>query len=206
PAALALHGDVVRRAKRDARAAQAAYTRALTSSGEHVHARAAFGLAKLALMGQIPPADATAHLDRLAGDAGTPANERARAVLHAAAIAIKAGDRVRATSLLDGAGFDAAARDWAERAAALEADTGRIYRAVEGAPANLLSASDDDPPEMPPVVIAPPEPAPTPPPKAAPAKGTVTAKRTAMTAAKTTAAKKKAAVRKTTTRRTSTRR
>jgi hypothetical protein len=108
---------------------------------------------------------------------------------------------VRATSLLDGAGFDAAARDWAERAAALEADTGRIYRAVEGAPANLLSASDDDPPEMPPVAIAPPAPAPTPPPKAAPAKSTkATAKRTTATA------KKKAAVRKTSTRKSSTRR
>jgi tetratricopeptide (TPR) repeat protein len=201
-AALALHGDVVRRAKRDARAAQAAYARALTSSGEHVHARAAFGLAKLALQGQVPPAEATVQLDRLAADAGTPANERARATLHAAAIAIRAGDRVRANALLDGAGFDAAARDWAERAAALEADTGRIYRAVEGAPALLLSASDDDPPEMPPVAIAPPAPAPTPPPKAAPAKSTrATAKRTT-----TAAAKKKAAVRKTTTRRTSTRR
>jgi tetratricopeptide (TPR) repeat protein len=201
PAALALHGDVVRRAKRDGRAAQAAYARALASSGEHVNARAAFGLAKLALMGQVPPAEATAQLDRLAADAGTPANERARAVLHAAALAIRAGDRVRATSLLDGAGFDAAARDWAERAAALEADTGRIYRAVEGAPANLLSASDDDPPEMPPVAIAPPAPAPTPPPKAAPAKSTkATAKRTTATA------KKKAAVRKTSTRKSSTRR
>ncbi|MGB8933404.1 MAG: hypothetical protein WCC48_19330, partial [Anaeromyxobacteraceae bacterium] len=51
PAALALHGDVLRRAKRDAPAAQAAYSRALANSGEHVHARAAFGLAKLALMG-----------------------------------------------------------------------------------------------------------------------------------------------------------
>ncbi|HSM92255.1 MAG TPA: hypothetical protein VLT47_05155 [Anaeromyxobacteraceae bacterium] len=206
PAALALNGDVVRRAKRDAKAAQAAYARALANSGEHVHARAAFGLAKLALMGQVPPAEATAQLDRLAADAATPPNERARAVLHAAALAIRAGDRVRATALLDGAGLDMAARDWAQRAATLAADTGRIYRAVEGAPPGLLSASDDDPPEMPPVAIAPPEPEPTPPPpppKAATAKKVTKApaKRTA------TATKKKATVRKaTTTRKTGTRR
>lgn len=198
PAALALHGDVVRRAKRDGKAAHAAYNRALSSSGAHVHARAAYGLAKLALMGQLPPAEATAQLERLAADAETPPNERARAVLHGAALAIKAGDRVRANALLDGAGLDPAARDWAERAAALEADTGRIFRAVEGAPAGLLSASDDDPPELPPVAIAPP---PEPAPKAAPAKPTrATAKRST-----TAATRKKAAVRKTS-RRTGTRR
>ena len=197
PAALALHGDVVRRAKRDGKAAKAAYTRALSSSGAHVHARAAFGLAKLALTGQLPPADATEQLVRLAADDGTPPNERARAVLHAAALAIRAGDRVMAASLLDGAGFDPASRDWAERAATLEADTGRIYRAVEGAPAGLLSASDDNPPELPPVVIAPPEPAPT----AAPAKVT----RTKAAAKRSTVPKKKAAVRKAT-RKTGTRR
>jgi hypothetical protein len=149
-------------------------------------------------MGQLPPAEATAQLDRLAADAETLPNERARAVLHGAALAIKAGDRVRANSLLDGAGFNPAARDWAERAAALEADTGRIFRAIEGAPAGLLSASDDDPPELPPVAIEPP---PAPAPKAAPTRATnTTAKRST-----STATRKKAAVRKTT-RRTGTRR
>ena len=168
PAALAVHGDAVRRAKRDARAAQAAYTRALASAGEHVHARAAFGLAKLALTGHLPPADATGPLERLAADATTPPNERARAALHAAALALRAGDRARATSLLDGAGLDPRARAWAELAAGLEAATGRIYHAVEGAPAPLLSASDDDPPELAAIAVEPPPPAPAP--KAAPAK------------------------------------
>jgi len=162
PAALALHGDTVRRAKRDGRAAQAAYARALATTGEHVHARAAFGLAKLALMGLVPPAEAIRPLERLAADPTTLPNERARAVLHSAALAIRAGDRVRATALLDGAGLDPQARDWAGRAAALEADTGRIFRAVDGAPASLLSASDDDPPEQQPVAIAPPLPDPVP--------------------------------------------
>ncbi len=197
PAALALHGDAVRRAKRDFRAAHAAYARALSGSGQHAHARAVFGLAKLALMGQLPPAEATEPLDRLIADAGSLPNERARAALHAAALALKAGDRVRAKSLLDGAGLDAPARDWAERAATLEADTGRVYRAVDGAPPSLLSASDDDPPEVPPIAIAPPEPPPAPkaaPAKAAPAKATkAPAKRPAA---------KKATVRKTATRKT----
>jgi hypothetical protein len=188
PAALALHGDVVRRAKRDARAARAAYERALAGSPEHVHARAAFGLAKLALMGQLPPADATAPLDRLAADTGTPSNERARAALHSAALALRAGDRVRAAAILDGAGLDPSARDWAERAATVEADTGRVFRGVAGAPASLLSASDDDPADLPAVVVEPPPP---PAPKAAPAKAT-------KKAAAATAAKKKAPARKAT--------
>jgi len=191
PAALALHGDVVRRAKRDARAAQAAYSRALSNSGEHVHPRAAFGLAKLALMGQFPPAEATAALEKLAADAGTPSNERARAALHAAALAVRAGDRSRASALLDAAGLDPRARDWAERAAALEADTGRVFRAVEGAPAALLTASDDDPPELPPVAIEPPAP---PPPKAATVKAKTAAKKApakAPTRKKATATKRK---------------
>jgi len=186
PSALALHGDVVRRTKRDARAAQAAYARALASSGAHVHARAAYGLAKLALMGQVPPAEATAVLEKLAADAATPSNERARAALHASALAIRAGDRSRAAALLDGAGLDAAARDWADRAAALEADTGRVFRAVEGAPSSLLSASDDDPPELPPIAMESPAP---PPPKAA----TVKAKAPAKKAPAKAPAKKKAA-------------
>lgn len=197
PAALALHGDAVRRAKRDVRAARAAYTRALAGATEHVHARAAFGLAKLALMGQVPPAEASEPLDRLAADPGSLPNERARAALHSAALALKAGDRVRARALLDGAGLDAAARDWAERAATLEADTGRSYRAVEGAPPSLLSASDDDPPEVPPIAIAPPEPQPSP--KAAPAKAAPA--KTVKAPAKRTATKK-AVVRKPATRKT----
>lgn len=159
PAALALHGDAVRRARRDARAARAAYTRALEASPSH--ARAAYGMAKLALMGQVPPAEAAEALGRVAADPGTLPNERARALLHSASLALRAGDRARATTLLDGAGLDAPARDWAERAAALGADTGRVYRAVQGAPAPLQSASDDDPPVLPPVVIAP-EPTPAP--------------------------------------------
>jgi tetratricopeptide (TPR) repeat protein len=191
PAALALHGDAVRRAKRDARAAQAAYGRALASTPGSVHARAAYGLAKLALMGRVPPAEATAALDRLAADPATLPNERARALLHSAALSLRAGDRARATALLDGAGLDAAARDWAERAATLEADTGRTYRAIEGAPPPLLSASDDDPPEVPPI-LAPPEP--PPPPK-------VTKPAAKRTAAKATSTKK-ATTRKATTRRT----
>jgi tetratricopeptide (TPR) repeat protein len=159
-AALALHGDAVRRAKRDYRAAQAAYARALSSSP--AHPRAAYGLAKLALMGQVPPAEATAALDRIIADPATPPNERGRAALHAAALAIRAGDRSRAKALLDGAALDAPARDWAERAAELESDTGRTYRAIQGAPAALLSASDEDPPEVPPIAIAsaPPQPHP----------------------------------------------
>jgi len=184
PAALALHGDAVRRAKRDFRAAKAAYTRALEGSSDHVHPRAAFGLAKLSLMGQVPPSDVTPLLEQLARDEGSLPNERARAALHAAALALKAGDRVRATSLLDAAGLDPAARDWADRAVALEADTGRRYRAVEGAPASLLSASDDDPPEVPPVAIAPPQPA-----KVAPAKA---AKAPAKRSTTRTSVKKKA--------------
>lgn len=187
PAALALHGDAVRRAKRDGRAAQAAYARALATSGDHVHPRAAYGLAKLALMGQVPPAEATAPLDRLIADKETPPNERARASLHAAALALKAGDRVRAGALLDAAGLDARARDWAERASALEADTGRIYRAVEGAPAPLLAASDDDPPEVPPIAIAPPEPPPAP--KVEPAKAAKPAAKRAVTSKKAPAHK-----------------
>jgi tetratricopeptide (TPR) repeat protein len=200
PAALALHGDAVRRSRRDYRAAQAAYTRALASSGEHVHPRAAFGLAKLALVGHVPPVEATIQLDRLMADKETPANERGRAALHAAALAIKAGDRVRAGQILDGAGLDAAARDWANRAAALEGDTGRIYRAVDGAPASILSASDDDPPELPPVAIAPPPPPPAP--RAEPPKVTrpTARKATAKTATKATAtSKKKPATKKATT-------
>jgi tetratricopeptide (TPR) repeat protein len=197
PAALALHGDAVRRAKRDARAAQAAYARAIASTPEHVHARAAYGLAKLALMGQVPPAEATGPLDRLAADPATLPNERARALLHSAALALRAGDRVRAKALLDGAGLDAPARDWADRAAALEADTGRTYRAVEGAPASLVSASDDDPPEVPPIAIAPPEPAPTPPP---PPRAAAKVEKPA--AKKGAVAKKKATTRKGTPRKT----
>jgi hypothetical protein len=185
PAALALYGDVVRRGKRDARAAQAAYARALGSSGGHVQPRAAFGMAKLALTGQAPPAEATEPLERLAADPATPPRERGRAALHAAALAIRAGDRARATTLLDAAGLAADARDWAGRAAAVEADTGRIFRAVSGAPASLVSPTDDDPPAVPAIAD---EPAPPPPPKAAPPKAAPVAKKAP---AKAAPAKKK---------------
>jgi hypothetical protein len=155
-----------------------------------VHARAAFGLAKLALTGHLPPADATGPLERMAGDATTPPNERARAALHAAALALRAGDRARATALLDGAGLDARARAWAELAAGLEAATGRIYHAVEGAPAPLLSASDDDPPELPAIAVEPPVPAPAA--KAAPAKAGKSPAKAAGPRKKAPAAKKTA--------------
>jgi hypothetical protein len=117
----------------------------------------------------------------------TPTNERARAALHSAALALRAGDRTRATALLDGAGLDARTRDWAERAAALMADTGRIYRAVEGAPPAILSASDDDPPEVPPTAVEPPAP-----PKAAPAKAVKAPAKAAAPKKKAPAAKKPA--------------
>jgi hypothetical protein len=187
PIALALHGDVVRRSRREPRAAQAAYAAALAASGDHVHPRAAYGLAKLALAGQVPPAEASAPLEKLAADPGTPPAERARAALHAAALALKAGDRSRAASLLDGAGLDAKARDWAERAVAVEAEGGRWYRAVQGAPASLLSASDDDPPELPAVA---PEPPPPPKPAPAPVKPKPAAKKPAKPAAKKGAGKR----------------
>jgi hypothetical protein len=168
-----------------------------------MQARAAYGLAKLALGGQAPPEGAITALERLLEDrAGTLDAERGRAALHLAALRLRAGDRPGATSALDAAGLDAPARAWASRAAQVAAEAHGPYRAVAGAPPSLQSASDDDPGELSP------EPPPPPaPPKAtakAPAKkgsAKATAKAGAKAAAKAatkkaTAAKKATAVAK----------
>lgn len=145
PAARALEGDLARRARHDPRRARAAYAAALAASP--THPRATFGLAKLALSGEAPAADARAALQRLLDDrAGTPGPERARAALHLAALRLRAGDEAGAARALDAAALDARARAWADRAARLEADAPR-YRAVPGAPGALVSASDEDPAE-----------------------------------------------------------
>jgi hypothetical protein len=155
PAGLALHGDVLRRLRREPAAARAAYEAALAASPGH--ARAAYGLAKLALSGQAPAPEAEAALQRLAADReGTLPPERARAGLHLAALRLRAGDAAGARAALDGAGLDAAARSWADRAAAALASQRGAYRAVSGAPPALQSASDDDPGDLAPAA---PEPA-----------------------------------------------
>lgn len=161
-AAQAVLGDLLRRHRRDPVGARAAYTAALATSP--LHPRASYGLAKLALAGQVPLADAIAPLQRLLGDAqGTPANERARAALLLAAVEQRSGDRAAAAAALAAApGLDAAARAWAEKAAGVMAAERRGYRAVLEAPAALQTASDDDPPE------ASPNPPPPPPPPAPP--------------------------------------
>lgn len=156
-AALSLQGDLDRRLRRDPVAARAAYTAALTASP--LHPRAAFGLAKLALASQVPLAEALAPLRRLVADAQTPANERARAALHLAAVELESGDRAAAAAALGTVqGLDGRARHWAEQAAVAMASDRKGYRAVLEAPAPFLSASDDDPPELSPVP-PPPEPA-----------------------------------------------
>ncbi|HEX7624997.1 MAG TPA: hypothetical protein VF400_15575, partial [Anaeromyxobacteraceae bacterium] len=85
PAALALRGDLLRRAGRSAEAREA-YAAALEGSGRALeaglpgagdgtgpHARATFGLAKLALGREVSPEEALGPLRRLAADgAGTP--------------------------------------------------------------------------------------------------------------------------------------
>ncbi len=89
---LALHGDVLRRLRKDAGAARAAYEAALAASP--AHARAAYGLAKLALAGDAPAAEAETALRRLLDDReGTPPVERARAAVHLAALRLRAGDQ-----------------------------------------------------------------------------------------------------------------
>jgi tetratricopeptide (TPR) repeat protein len=141
--ALALRGDVQRRSGHHAEAASS-YREALTASP--LHARASFGLAKLALSGQAEPTEAREALGRLLDDReGTPRNERARAALYLAALQARSGDRAGASATIDRAGLDPAARSWLEKAAGeLELQRG-AYRPVGGAPAPLLSASDDDP-------------------------------------------------------------
>ena len=159
PAALALRGDVLRRTRRDLGQARASYAAALSASP--LHPRAAYGLAKLALSGHATSAEAESGLRRLLADRErTPAPERGRAALHLAALRLRAGDRAGAHAALDSAALDRAARTWAERAAAVSAAQRGSYRAVEGAPAGIRSASDDDPPVLPAIAPAPPRPAP----------------------------------------------
>jgi hypothetical protein len=155
PAGLALHGDVLRRLRRDPGGARAAYEAALAASPGHP--RAAYGLAKLALSGHAPAADAEAALRRLLEDRdGTPAPERARAALHLASLRLRAEDRAGADAALHSAGLDAASRAWADRAAAVLAERRGPYRAVSGAPPAVQSASDDDPGELSPAAPPPP--------------------------------------------------
>ena len=63
---LALHGDTLRRLRRDQGAARAAYEAALAASP--ANARATFGLAKLALAGDAPAEEAITALRRLVDD------------------------------------------------------------------------------------------------------------------------------------------
>ena len=185
-AALALDGDLLRRIRKDPASAHTAYAAAL--AGSPFHPRAAFGLAKLALAGQAPMAEGVTALRRLLADPGTPSNERGRAALHLASLALRAGDRAAANTAFDTAGLDAPARAWAARAAAFAAEQTGAYRALEGAPESLLSASDDDP-----TVAAPP---PAPPAAKVLVKAHQKAKRTAASkASATTSAKKAAATR-----------
>jgi hypothetical protein len=160
---LALHGDALRRLRRDQGAARAAYEAALAASP--ANARATFGIAKLALAGDAPAEEAVTALRRLVDDReGTPPVERARAALHLAALHLRAGDRTSADAALDMAGLDPTSRAWAGRAAMVAADHRGAYKAVQGATAPLQSASDDDPGELNP---NPPPPPPPPPPAAA---------------------------------------
>lgn len=179
PAALALRGDVLRRTQRDLGAARASYAAALSASP--LQPRAAYGLAKLALSGHATSAEAEGALRRLLQDRErTPGPERARAALHLAALRLRAGDRAGAQAALDAAALDRSSRSWAERAAAVSASQRGRYRAVEGAPEPIRSASDDDPP-----LLAAVAPAPRPPPA-------VTAPRpTVKTAAKASASRAK---------------
>lgn len=156
-AGLAIQGDVARRARKDPAAARGAYAAALAAAGtQGASPRATFGLAKLALAGQMPPAEAISALERLLQDARVPAPERGRAAFHLAALRLRAGDGGGAEAALDAAALDPAARAWAERTARLEATRRGVYRAAVDAPAALQSRSDDDPPEAEPP--PPPEP------------------------------------------------
>jgi hypothetical protein len=159
PPGLSVHGDALRRLRKDARGARAAYEAALAASP--LEPRGAYGLAKLALAGQAPAEGATAALQRLLSDAvGTPAQERSRAALHLAALSLQSGNRGAADAALDAAGLDGPARAWAARAARVAAENRGPYRAVKGAPSSLQSASDDDAGEL-----SPEPPPPPPPPK-----------------------------------------
>ncbi len=153
PAALALRGDALRRLGRF-QAARASYLDAQRNSPHH--ARAAFGLAKLALGGQARTEEALPALERLVADvAGTPSNERGRAALHLAALRARQGDRPGAAAAVDAAGVEGADRSWLERAVRDEELSRGRYRPVSGAPPALQSASDDDPPPGAPETFAP---------------------------------------------------
>jgi tetratricopeptide (TPR) repeat protein len=159
PAALALRGDLLRRAGRAAEAREA-YVAALRESGAALdagsgspgnpltsppQARAIFGLAKLALSRDIPAPEATAALGGLLADDGTPVAERARAAMYLAALQARLGDRSGASTTLGKAAVDAELRAWMEKTVKrLEVARGR-YRVPEETPPALASASDDDP-------------------------------------------------------------
>lgn len=212
PAALALQGDALRRAKRFEQAREA-YAAALAASP--THPRAAYGMAKLALSGKARAEEATPALERLIADrSATPPNERGRAALHLAALRARAGDRGGAAAAMDAAGVEGADRAWMEKAVTEEELNRTGYRMVAGAPAAFQSASDDDPYEPPPPAAAAPAKVkkdkkaarakPTAKQKAKPAKATKPTKGKT-TKAKTSKAKtpaKKAAAKKTSSRKT----
>jgi len=178
-AGLAVHGDAARRARRDGRTARAAYEAALAASP--AHPRAAFGLAKLALAGQAPDAEAREALARiLASGEATPAPERGRAALHLAALRLRAGEPTDAVRKELAAGLGERTADWLMGAARAEAANRGPYRAVTGAPDSLESASDDDPPDLRPLAAEPPPPPPRaePPPQPTPAKAALHSKAT----------------------------
>lgn len=153
PAALALRCDALRRLGRY-EPARESYLGAQRSSPDH--ARAAFGLAKLALGGHARPEEALPALERLLADtAGTPSNERGRAALHLAALRGRRGDRAGAAAAVEAAGVEGADRRWLEKAVREEELSRGGYRPVGGAPAALQSASDDDPYQPAPQAVAP---------------------------------------------------
>ena len=178
PSALALRGDLLRRAGRF-REARDAYAAALVESAQALraglegssarpgaaapHARATFGLGKLALSREAPVPEATSALGQVVDDvAGTPQVERARAAMLLAALQARLGDRVGASATIDKAGLAGDLRAWLEKASGQLEVTKGAYRVPDATPAVLLSASDDDPYAPPP---APAKHAPAPPPK-----------------------------------------
>jgi tetratricopeptide (TPR) repeat protein len=158
PAALALQGDALRRSGKP-EAARQAYLAALLASPNHP--RAAYGVAKLALSGRARAEEAYPALERILADReGTPGNERARAALHLAALQGRSGDRAGAQRTLESVELAGADRAWLERAVTEEELSRTGYHVVNGAPAALQSASDDDPYVPPPPAPPPPEPRP----------------------------------------------
>ena len=150
PAARALQADLFRRVGKadQARdgylaalaASSAAVSAGLSDSGVRAgaaapHARATFGIGKLALSHEIAPEAATAALSKLLGDrAGSPQVERSRAALYLSALQGRAGDRSGASASVEAAGLDGALRAWLERASGqLEVERGR-YAVPEATP------------------------------------------------------------------------